>query len=120
MDQQLTGRSDQWENLFDGAMEWKSYRAWLADCTGVCMNIMMKGGMALAWNANNRTEGNFVEKAGGLEALVGAVWEDTGNDLWVTKEVMRRLGVYWPETDAEYSQLRGIVLKLSHARIITV
>lgn len=119
IDHQLTDQADQWETLFDGAMEWKSYRAWIADRTGVSMNIMMKGGMA--WSANTLAEeGNFVEKAGGVEALLGAVWEDSGRDLWVTKEVMRRVGVYWPETPAELSQLTAVVLKLRKSWIITI
>lgn len=100
-------------------MAWKSYRAWIADKSGVCMNIMMKGGMSYSAIAANE-EGNFVEKAGGVEALVGAVWEDSEKDLWVTKEVMLRLGVYWPETPAELSQLTAVVHEVRMARIVTV
>ncbi|KAF2168459.1 hypothetical protein M409DRAFT_53133 [Zasmidium cellare ATCC 36951] len=110
----------QWERMYEGAMGWKTYLAWIADAAGLRNNIMKKGGVSLSVQQHQTMEeqGNFVEKAGGVEALVGAVFEDCGRDHDVTSEVMRRLGIYWPESAGDSAQLKAFLQQLRTIGII--
>ncbi|KAK4504345.1 hypothetical protein PRZ48_005261 [Zasmidium cellare] len=111
----------QWGRLYEDGMGEKVYLAWIADASGLRYNIMKKRGVSLKSPQHNTDpeHGNFVEKAGGVEALVGAVFEDCGRNDEMTSEVMRRLGVYWPVSAAESQQLKKYLTKLRSMRIIT-
>jgi hypothetical protein len=58
------------------------------------------------------------EMATTMEAIVGAVARDCAGEAVVVSRVMRSLGLFWPETDAEMAYLRSRLSILRALRVL--
>jgi hypothetical protein len=60
----------------------------------------------------------LTEMATTMEAIVGAVARDCAGEAVVVSRVMRSLGLFWPETDAEMAYLRSRLSILRALRVL--
>ena len=90
-----------WQRRYARGMGTNFYLSWQCDLVGV-YHLMTKGGLPAAqWEAQTGEMLDHIEKATAVEALIGAVSIDSGEDNAEVREVMRRLGVWWPCTELE-------------------
>lgn len=108
-----------------------TYLARMADATGITKQLEIQG-ISIMDGPTHATEfadpagwgeywgGRVKEKATAVEALIGAVYLESGFCHITTSEIMRRLGVYWPSNPEQFRTLERMLLQLREKGVIPV
>ncbi|KAF2216778.1 hypothetical protein CERZMDRAFT_92851 [Cercospora zeae-maydis SCOH1-5] len=97
-----------------------SYQTYQCDAIGLTPFLQIFGvfpGSEVAmefWASREGRKG----KATSIEAIIGAVQQDSGQNNAVTKVVMRHMGFYWPENSYQTATLQAAMSELSALGVV--
>lgn len=99
---------DQFSYYYDKGMNTNRYQTYQCDKIGLSSYLIVPGilaGSPLAASFWSSPDG-VKAKATSVEAIAGAIWEDSKLNGLVLSVVCRHMGFYWPENAEQHETLR--------------